>query len=70
MSGPNGDKLDACLDRLAQWYEQQRPAPDLAARIAARVAACDGELSDEQLDWLSAAGDGFAPPAPAKPDTP
>lgn len=67
MSGPSGDKLDDCLDRLARWYEQQSPAPDLAARIAARVAASDGELSDEQLDWLSAAGDAFAPPPERDP---
>ncbi len=55
------EKLDAYLRLLAQCYDEQSPAPDLVARIAKKMAAQSGELSDQEMDWLSAAGTGFLP---------
>jgi anti-sigma-K factor RskA len=55
---PEEEQLEAHLRALANTYATMRPPPDLAAKISQRLAAQQGELSDAELEWLSAAGGG------------
>jgi hypothetical protein len=55
------NKLDVYLRLLAECYEKQSPPPDLAARIGEKMNAQNRELSDQEMEWLSAAGTVFLP---------
>jgi len=67
MTSPHDKKdaaIDALLDQLALQYVQQEPPADAVERIKARLKQDQRGrlLSDNELDWLAAAGDGMPTP--------
>ena len=63
------DLLDQSLDLLASRYAQLPAQPGAEQKALAALKPFTKSLSDDELDWLAAAGPGGAPPAvdPADP---
>jgi hypothetical protein len=51
------DKLDRLLANLADGYARQQPPAGALDRVKRRLRAETNTLSDNDLDWLAAAGD-------------
>ena len=66
MKQPPLDKdldLDEQLNALGKCYERSLPPPDAVEKLLQKFHAENRDLTDDELDWLAAAGTGL-PPTP------
>ncbi len=54
-------RLEELLDSIAKRYAQLPVPPEAVEKLAAKLAEDNRELTEEELDWLAAAGTGFVP---------
>jgi hypothetical protein len=52
-------RLEELLDSIRKRYENLPVPPDALEKLTAKLAADNRELTEEELDWLAAAGAGF-----------
>lgn len=62
MTNQQAHELDRHLSDLARRYQSEQPPAGAVERLLAHFAGRSRMLSDNELEWLAAAGPGILPP--------